>query len=143
MTDVDRLLVAATREPDDGTIRLVASDAIREWGDPVLAHAVEDDETGPALMKALKDTVKQIGMPVSINLLWCQYHVLSRLAPNAEVSTDLAPLVQPVDDAARLRGIMDRWQRDYRGMWTEPMWVAPQPEWRYDQTVWTDNTRQE
>lgn len=138
MTDVDRLLVAATREPDDGTVRLVASDAIREWGDPVLAHAVEDDETGPVLLNAVKETSKRINLPVSVLLVWCQYHVLSRILP----PTIMAPHVTQ-EDMEQLRR---NWEeaiirpgtiRTYpRTMDPTPFWIAPPyPDDRWTYTV--------
>lgn len=95
MTTVDRAIQALALAPaDDPALRAAAVDALRAAGEPDLALAVESDLTGPDLVAAGRRLAKQTGLPLGVKLLWCAYHVVSRIYPMAAVGP-LAPAAAP------------------------------------------------
>jgi hypothetical protein len=84
MNSIDTLVQVCVKNPEDHTARRVLSDALRELDQPSTAAAVEDDETGRALMTRLAELARRTGLPPTLFLLWAAYELVPRLHPQPQ-----------------------------------------------------------
>ncbi len=78
MTQLDSLLQAVCKTPQDAAARGAFADSLREAGEPELAHAVEAD-MGASLLGETSIYSKSLRLPLSVHLLWFANNIVPRV----------------------------------------------------------------
>lgn len=85
MDELDRLLTAACKCPNDENVRSALADYLERADRRDLARAVHSHDIGPDLLEAATVLAKRAALPLSIEILWAAHVLFPRLAARHEL----------------------------------------------------------
>jgi hypothetical protein len=94
MSETDKLIQSAVKDPKDATLRGALADKLREVGEPELGDVIESD-LGEALLEATRELSSTAKLPASLKLLWACHTLLPRLQATPEAAPVFADMPQP------------------------------------------------